>query len=57
MIRHDIQEDIRNAHRAIKQAATHSTQSRAITYISEAHDAIKNIADKFGVDLHFGEID
>jgi hypothetical protein len=57
MIRHDIQEDIRNAYRAINMAAVHSTKSPAILHIEQAQDAVKNIADKFSVDLHFGEID
>jgi hypothetical protein len=51
MIRHDLQFDVIEAHRALRSARTLCTSPGVLDHITKAHDRVFEIADKLGVDL------
>ena len=51
MIRHDLQMDIAEAHKALRLARELCTNTAVINEISRAHGRVLEIADKLGVDL------
>ena len=51
MIRHDLQQDIIEAHRSLLLARELSTQIIVLDEISKAHGRVLEIADKLGIDL------
>lgn len=51
MIRHDVQNDVIEAHTALRIAMQISTQPGVLGKIAEAHDRVHSLADKFGIDI------
>jgi len=51
MIRHDVQDDVKQAYLALNMARANSNNSTVIGYIDKAQDKVYLIADKLGVDL------
>ena len=57
MVRHDLQHDIREAHRALTQARVLCCSNGVLDEIGRAHGRVLEIADKLGVDLTVDNLD
>jgi hypothetical protein len=51
MIRHDLQQDVKEAHRALSKARELCICSGVLNEIEKANEKVWNIADKLGIDL------
>ena len=57
MIPHHLQQNIIDLHSSWKMATVHCTQGAVLRELETMRDAIHDIADKLGVDLHKTEGD